>query len=96
VNDRSELVIPTNGFDGGVLESTRRFHTASPASISPARRPTRGSGLGGEVDRSTGDGAPACVEEVEWAHADATNSPTARGSDRSGANAVTGSWVITE
>ena len=38
---------PTKGSGGGLLETTRRFQTASSASKSPASRPTRGSGLGG-------------------------------------------------
>src|SRR5260370_25835479 len=49
-NARSELVTPANFSDGGVFETTRRFHDASPASMSPARRPTRGSGVGATVD----------------------------------------------
>ncbi len=35
---------------GGVFETTRRFHDASAAFMRPARRPTRGSGLGATVD----------------------------------------------
>ena len=59
--------MPTNCSDGGVLETTRRFHVASAAFISPAWRPTRGSGLGAVVDMlSTGAGAPAALE---WAQA---------------------------
>src|SRR5260370_4499536 len=49
-NARSELVTPTNFSAGGVFETTRRFQDASPASMSPARRPTRGSGVGATVD----------------------------------------------
>src|SRR5688572_6966782 len=44
---RSELVTPTNFAEGGVVETRRRFQAATPASNLPARRPTRGSGLGG-------------------------------------------------
>src|SRR5687768_10161857 len=40
---RSELMFERNSGGGGVRESTRRFHTASPASNMPALRPTRGS-----------------------------------------------------
>src|SRR5688500_3944429 len=57
MNDRSELVTPANFSGGGVLESTRRFHTASAASIFPARRPTRGSGIA-ELDRVTAVAQP--------------------------------------
>src|SRR5882672_93405 len=49
-NERSELVLPANFSDGGVLEATRRFQVASCAFIIPARSPTRGSGLGAVVD----------------------------------------------
>jgi hypothetical protein len=43
-------VTPTNFSDDGVLETRRRFHEASAAFVAPARRPTRGSGLGAAVD----------------------------------------------
>ncbi len=43
-------MIPTNFSDGGVFESTLRFQIASPASLNPALRPTRGSGFGATVD----------------------------------------------
>src|SRR2546426_8704035 len=52
-NERSELVTPANFSDGRVFETTRRFQVASPAFISPARRPTRRSGVGGVVDISS-------------------------------------------
>ena len=42
--------MPTNFADGGVCESTRRFQVASCASMSPALRPTRGSGFGAVAD----------------------------------------------
>ena len=48
-------------------------------------------GFGDVVDMSTGDGAPPCDVEVEWAHADATSSPAASASDRSGAEVMKGS-----
>src|SRR6185369_7588246 len=35
--------------DGGVVETSRMFHAASCALNRPARRPTRGSGLGGRM-----------------------------------------------
>ncbi len=50
LNARSELVTPANFPGGGVFDTTRRFQVASAAFISPARRPTRGSGLGATVD----------------------------------------------
>src|ERR1051326_7162121 len=87
VNARSELVLPRNFPDGGVLDTTRRFQVASPASINPARRPIRGSGLGAPdvewtaplpaLTRWLGAGAFAPVE-VEWAHAAADSSVIAR------------------
>src|SRR5690349_2881403 len=64
-NARSELVTPANRAEAGVLEMSRRFHAASAAlprmmrrgwlsiiteSVLPARRPTRGSGLGGPAE----------------------------------------------
>src|SRR6476660_9353454 len=35
-----------NSFDGFVVDTSRRFHAAVPASNQPALRPTRGSGFG--------------------------------------------------
>src|SRR6266487_4117351 len=80
--------MPRNCSDGGVCESTRRFHTASPAFIRPAWRPTRGSGLGAAVDLlSFGAGLLEPAEEAEWAQA-ADSSPSASDSDRSGADGI--------
>src|SRR5258708_533476 len=93
---RSELVIPRNGADGGVFETTRRFHVASSAFIRPARRPTRGSGLGAAVDMlPAGDGLLASGDDAERAHAAADNSPTASDNDRSGAEAMKDSLEVT-
>src|SRR2546430_11103596 len=39
-----------NFSEGLVSDSTRRFHTASPASKAPGRSPMRGSGVGGIAD----------------------------------------------
>ena len=63
-----------NADDGGVFEASRRFHAAAPASNQPALSPTRGSGLGAELDMFIGPGIPACVadDEVEVAHAAAS------------------------
>src|SRR6188508_2083861 len=70
LNARSELVTPWNWDDGGVCESTRRFQAASPASVRPARRPTRGSGEGGVAEVVTeGAGAPPAAEEPDPAQA---------------------------
>src|SRR5688572_29417742 len=66
VKARSELVTPANCSGGGVFEITRRFQTASPASVSPARRPTLGSGLGARADEPpAGVGPPDPLDEVE-------------------------------
>src|ERR1043165_9534035 len=46
MNARSELVIPANPGGETALARTLRFETASPAFMSPALRPTRGSGAG--------------------------------------------------
>src|SRR5213076_3345077 len=45
-NARSELILPSNAAGGGVLETTRRFQIASPASYLPGLSPTRGSDAG--------------------------------------------------
>src|SRR5215207_5587966 len=82
VKARSELVLPKNFPVGGVFESTRRFQAASPASIKPARRPTRGSGFGAAADMlPAGDGALPPGVEAERAQAAADTSPTASDSD---------------
>src|SRR3954447_18458623 len=68
-----------NCSDGGVLDTTRRFHTASPASIFPARSPTLGSGLGAVVDLLVaGEGVPERVLEVDFEHAANETRPRAR------------------
>src|SRR5580765_7825457 len=62
MNARSECVAPsTFGFAGGVVEIMRMFHAASPASQTPAFKPTRGSGDGAVPDTigSTGFGMSA-------------------------------------
>ena len=64
LNARSECVTPMNGSAGGMFESKRMFQAVSAAfvtmiflvvsfdhlAIVPAASPTRGSGLGTEVD----------------------------------------------
>src|ERR1043166_1295343 len=67
---RSELVLPTNFSAGRVSETTRRFQEASAASHNPARRPTRGSGLGATVVRWIAGTRPSAPPRaVEWAQA---------------------------
>jgi hypothetical protein len=50
VNAKSEFVIPVNFSDGCVVDTKRRFQAAVAASNFPARRPTRGSGIGSPGD----------------------------------------------
>lgn len=78
MNARSEFVEPTNCVDGGELEMRWRFHEASAAgdriravaeSRTPGFKPTRGSGLGADVDMlGTGDGVVP-PDEGDEAHA---------------------------
>src|SRR4051812_21189476 len=67
---------PTNFSDGGVADRTRRFHTASPASLTPARSPTRGSGLGAcaDIAAALADG-PRGAAAVDCAHPAITENP---------------------
>src|SRR5262245_46857068 len=75
---RSELVLPRNFSDGLVFDTMRMFQSASAASHIPARRPTRGSGLGAAADAlATGAGEPP-PEEVEGPQAAAERSAKAR------------------
>ena len=96
MNARSEFVEPTNFSDGGVLEISRTFHDASAArsrmravaeSRRPGRRPTRGSGLGGDADMLiAGDGPELDDDDMEDdAHAFAYSTHAARETNRSGA-----------
>src|SRR6185436_17623465 len=62
----SELVLPTNRVLGWVFETRRRFHAASAASMRPALRPMRGSGLGLAVESvpvGAGLAAPPLADE---------------------------------
>jgi hypothetical protein len=61
------------------LDSTRRFQTASAASCNPARKPMRGSGLGGPPPPGVG----VVVVVVDDAHAVIKATPNASGSDNS-------------
>src|SRR5688500_11470052 len=71
---------PTKFAGGGVFETSRMFQTASPASLTPGRRPTRGSGLGAAVETGAG-GSPAVVVAGAVAHADVTVSVNANASE---------------
>src|SRR5689334_21911772 len=82
-----------NASDGGCFATTVRFQVASPASIQPARSPTRGSGLGAEVDMS---GAELAEDDDIDAHADADRSrPTAVARWASRADETVGIGVYT-
>jgi hypothetical protein len=65
-----------NFADGAVVDTSRRFQAASPASYHPALSPTRGSGLGGDIDMSAGTMAPP-VEEDDCAHDTTSSEPSA-------------------
>src|SRR5438034_7226044 len=82
MNDRSELVTPTNFSDGGVFATSRRFQAAWPASMSPARSPTRASLPGAGVDRRS----PALLDDE--AHAARENTAIASERERSGPRTV--------
>src|SRR3954470_815262 len=49
-NARSEFVTPAKLGGAGVCDKACRFQIASPAFVVPARRPTRGSGIGSPTD----------------------------------------------
>ena len=94
MNARSEFVEPTNFSDGDVFEMSRTFHAASPArsrmravaeSRRPGRRPTRGSGLGGELDMLIAGDGPEPEDMDDDAHAFAYSTHAARETNRSGA-----------
>src|SRR5262245_46361796 len=89
VNERSEFVAPMNFGGGDVFESTRRFHDASPAVLNPARRPTRGSGLGGDIERfpvcaglAVGVGVVDVEVDVDDAHAASVSNDTTPATER--------------
>src|SRR5215208_6594199 len=71
-----------NFSEGGVDETFRRFQIASSAFHQPARRPTRGSGLGGDIDMlaPADDDAPP-VDDGAVAHAEASSSPAVSARD---------------
>src|SRR5258706_5793656 len=68
-------------FEGGVFDTTRRFQAASPAFIHPARRPTRGSGLGAAVESSGAGAAPTDPDEEEDEEPHAARNRTERQKD---------------
>ena len=68
MNARSEFRAVAKSGGDGVLETSRRFQIASPASWSPGLRPTRGSGLGAAAEAAgAGADAPPPVEEAQEA-----------------------------
>src|SRR5215472_7710195 len=85
----SEFTLSSNSGIGRVFETRRMFHWATPASHTPAFRPTRGSGLGGAVDMSAdGAGAVLAVEAIEWAHAVSASAVIGRSAHRMAGAAV--------
>jgi hypothetical protein len=73
------------------------FQDASAASVRPARRPTRGSGLGGLTDAlPAGDGVDP-DEEVPDEHAENPNSPsTSSAALRRAIHGNVIDWIMTE
>ena len=102
VNARSEFVTPVNSSAGGLFDSSRRFHCVSAArstiirfvvsfghfAVEPARRPTRGSGLGGDIDMSAAGDGDDDDDDDDMAQASANNRPAA--SDRESSGRATG------
>src|SRR5262245_40751033 len=90
---RSEFVAPRNFSDGGVFDTTRRFHAASAASIRPAPKPTRGSGDGGEVESPACGGVEPCADNVDGATAESDSSAIARAARGRAENRVVMGYV---
>src|SRR5215831_14466612 len=83
---RSDIVLPTNFSLGLVVETSLMFHAAWAASHSPARSPTRGSGLGAPGSwTSTARIAPACDGRWAGAGADDAAEPEPEHADTSAA-----------
>src|SRR2546430_16965123 len=61
------MVEPTNSSDGGESLMSLMFHAASPASLSPALSPTRGSGVGATVDLLDALAAPVRPDDAQAA-----------------------------
>jgi hypothetical protein len=79
---RSELNCVLKGAGDGVVDTRLMFQEASAASRRPGRSPTRGSGLGGVVERfAMGSGAAAVVADVVGVHAESQDSPIAKGAE---------------
>src|SRR3954469_3385749 len=98
---RSELTPFTNFSGGRVADTSFMFQEACPASHMPAFNPTRGSGLGGDIDMLLaavdGGGAVGTAGDVELLQAPAVSNssePANRGPARrkSCVNDISGSW----
>jgi hypothetical protein len=74
--------MPANFSLGCVVDTSRMFHAAVAASNFPARRPTRGSGVGSPADMFAL--LPAVVETAEL-HAAAEKRPSASANENNGA-----------
>src|SRR5215208_1439139 len=92
MNARSELIPSTNFSDGGVLETARRFHIASWASVFPPFRFTRGSGEGARVDLLLllGEGELEPEDDVDWEQAARSVRPMASTDDLGVCDAMPG------
>src|SRR5919112_191240 len=88
LNARSEFVSrPSPGVlglvnlsEGRVVETSRRFQIASPASHQPARSPMRGSGLGADIDMLAA-GEDVVPDDGAVAHAEVDSSPATSARD---------------
>src|ERR1043165_4667069 len=88
-NARSELMTPLNPSGEGVLETSRRFQAACPASQSPGFKPTRGSGFGGAAVPMAGAGdAVPPLPPLEDAHDASAMMPSKRTSEAADEAAV--------
>src|SRR3954468_15537487 len=83
---RSELVTSSNFPVARVLDNSLMFHDAVAASYLPARRPTRGSGIGSPGDMLLAAALALVLtpeDEIAGAHAAAEMIPSARDNDNS-------------
>jgi hypothetical protein len=74
--------MPANFSLGWVVDTSRMFHAAVAASNFPARKPTRGTGVGSPADMLA---LPPPVVETADVHAAAEKRPSASASENSGA-----------
>src|SRR5262249_5519463 len=82
-------------FDGGVFETSRRFHDAVPASNQPALSPTRGSGVGLVVPIFTFEAMePFDTEPVEPPEAHAVAATAATISEGRCRLTIRGDWGL--